>query len=324
MPEGQGPRDLGQPDKEDARARRRRSRPPRSRTSSRRPSCSARLRRACGPSRSTPTSSSSRRASGRRRARWCAAARRRSASTRRCSPTSSSCCRRSPSRRASGSSGCSPRTPTGTTCWAATPSPTRRSASPSRRAARLRDEPGAAQRELRDFDEEHYVERPRRWRSARPGAAGPGPLRDRRARARAAPGRRPHRRRDGGLDPVGAVLVVRRLPLAGRDPDALAGRLAARLPRDARPAGAARRAGRARRARPRRGARLRRARWRSCARTAPTWRRSRAARRRRCRSRGGPALRGRSTPRTSRASSSSGRRCMNAEPPLFSVKPSPS
>ena len=35
-------------------------------------------------------------------------------------------------------------------------------------AARLRNEPGAAQRELRDFDEEHYVERP--FPLALPGA----------------------------------------------------------------------------------------------------------------------------------------------------------
>ena len=41
-------------------------------------------------------------------------------------------------------------------------------------------------------------------------------------RARAAPGRRPHRRRDGDLDPVGARARVRRLPLAGRDPVAVA------------------------------------------------------------------------------------------------------
>ena len=60
---------------------------------------------ACGPSACTPTSSSSRRGSGRRPALWSAPARRRSASTRRCSPTSSSSCPRSPSRRASASSG---------------------------------------------------------------------------------------------------------------------------------------------------------------------------------------------------------------------------
>ena len=60
--------------KETARRRARRSRPPRSRPSSRRPSCSARPRVACGPSGCTPTSSSSRRASGRRRARSCARA----------------------------------------------------------------------------------------------------------------------------------------------------------------------------------------------------------------------------------------------------------
>ena len=52
------------------------------------------------------------------------------------------------------------RTPTGTTCSAATRSRTRRSALAESSAARLRNEPGAAQRELREFDEEHYVERP--------------------------------------------------------------------------------------------------------------------------------------------------------------------
>ncbi len=49
-------------------------------------------------------------------------------------------------------------------------------------AARLRDEPGEAQRELRDFDEEHYVERPGPLTLPRAaGAAGARPLRRRRA-----------------------------------------------------------------------------------------------------------------------------------------------
>ena len=62
----------------------------------------------------------------------------------------------------------------------------------------------------------------------------PGHARAGRARARAASDRRPHRRRHGGLGAVGARARLRRLPLAGRDPDALADGLARRLSRDAR------------------------------------------------------------------------------------------
>ena len=74
------------------------------------------------------------------------------------SRTSSRRLRRCSSRRAFRSPGCSPRTPTGTTCSGASRSPTRRSAAARARRARLAAEPRAAQRELREFDEEHYVE----------------------------------------------------------------------------------------------------------------------------------------------------------------------
>ena len=63
---------------------------------------------------------------------------------------------------------------------------------------RIRSEPGAAQRELRDFDAELYVQRDS------PLALGqvqslpvPGQARARRPGARAAPRRRPHGRRHG-------------------------------------------------------------------------------------------------------------------------------
>ena len=77
-------------------------------------------------------------------------------------------------------------------------------------AARLAGQPGEAQRELREFDEEHYVERPAPL--SLPSAQSlpvPGPLRDRRRRAGAAPRRRPHGRRHGDLDPVGARAGLR-------------------------------------------------------------------------------------------------------------------
>ena len=62
--------------------------------------------------------------------------------------------------------------------------------------ARLSAEPGAAQRELREFDEQHYVAGRAPLALGGPGAAGPGP-RARPSGARAAPGRRPHGRRHG-------------------------------------------------------------------------------------------------------------------------------
>ena len=55
---------------------------------------------------------------------------------------------------------CSPRTPTGTTCWAATRSREAPLGCAETTAARLIGRPGEAQRELRDFDDELYVERP--------------------------------------------------------------------------------------------------------------------------------------------------------------------
>ena len=102
-------------------------------------------------------------------------------------------------------------------------------------ALRLRNEPGDAQRKLRDFDEENYMERP--------GPLGlPGPqvlpvpgrcdLGEQELELHADRG--PHRRRDGGLGPVGERARGGRLPLAGRDPDDLRRRLAERLPGDAR------------------------------------------------------------------------------------------
>ncbi len=53
-----------------------------------------------------------------------------------------------------------PRTPTGTACWGASRSRRRRWAARESTAARLIYNPGEAQRELRAFDEELYVERP--------------------------------------------------------------------------------------------------------------------------------------------------------------------
>ena len=78
-----------------------------------------------------------------------------------------------------------------------------------------------------------------------PGAAGARPLRGRR-RASSSCTRPTGHTADGMAIwvPWAQVLVVRRLPLAGRDPDALGDRLARRLRRDAAAAGAARRAGR--------------------------------------------------------------------------------
>ena len=70
--------------------------------------------------------------------------------------------------------------------------------------------------------------------------------------ARAAAGGRAHRGRHGRLDPVGVRAGVRRLPVAGRDPDAARQGRGARVPGDARPARAAGRAGRSRRPRSRR------------------------------------------------------------------------
>ena len=121
-------------------------------------------------------------------------------------------------------------------------------------AARLTAEPGAAQRELRAFDDEHYVERKSPLSLGQVQALPvPGHARGRRRRAGAAPDRGAHRRRHGDLDPVGAGPRRGRLPLAGRDPDALRDGLARRVRRDAAAPGDAGRAGGARRPGPRRG-----------------------------------------------------------------------
>ena len=90
-------------------------------------------------------------------------------------------------------------------------------------ALRLRAEPGVAQKELRDADAEHYVER------AAPLSLGsyqslpvPGLRRAGRPGARAAPGRGAHGRRHGGLRPLGRRAVRGRLPVRRRDPDGAA------------------------------------------------------------------------------------------------------
>ena len=176
--------------------------------------------------------------------------------------------------RASTSSGCSPRTPTGTTCSAATRSRRRRWGRRRRPPARLINEPGAAQRELRDFDDEFYVD-----------AAG----------AAVAAGR-------AAADVPGYVDVGEQTlelhPADGHTVDGMAiwipwasvlvagdylspveipmistgGSVAAYLATLNRLEPLVEQAD-ARRAGPRRADRRRRARWRSCARTAPTWRR---------------------------------------------------
>ena len=144
-------------------------------------------------------------------------------------------------------------------------------------------------------------------RAARPavaadaaGAAGARPLRDRRAGARAASRRRPHRRRHGDpRSPGRRVLVCGDYLSPVEIPWISEGGSASRLPGDARPARAA--VERVEHVVPGHGgASTPSARWRSCARTAPTCRRcSSRARTRRCRSRAARARSARSTPRTS-------------------------
>src|SRR3954471_22348929 len=109
-------------------------------------------------------------------------------------------------------------------------------------AARLVNEPGAAQRELREFDDEFYVQRPSPL--SLPGAQqlpvpghvdigspslgvppAHGPTADGLAVAGVATRRWAHGRRHGGLDPLGARAGGRRLSVAGRDPDAARQRL---------------------------------------------------------------------------------------------------
>ena len=241
VPEGEGPGHLGQPPQGGARARRRRSRPPRSRRSSRRPSCSARRSASapCASSRSTRTSSSP------RRAIWQTTCTRRPRRRARRSSIDSPVlpgrargrCRRCSSRPASRSAACSPRTATGTTCSAGSPSPAPRSACAETTAARLTGEPGAAAaRAARVRRRALRRARRGRWRSARSRRCRcPGTLERRRARARAAPDRRPHRRRHGDLgrrgracSSCGDYLSPVEIPMLSR------GRLARRLPRDAR------------------------------------------------------------------------------------------
>ena len=145
--------------------------------------------------------------------------------------------------------------------------PPARRGSPSRRAAlgvaettaaRLTAEPGAAARELRAFDDEHYVDRPRRCRSAR----------CRRCRcpatARSATTELELHPADGHTADGMAIWIGWARVLVCGDylspveiPMDLRRRLARRVPRDAAAPGAARRRRRPRRARPRRGARRR-------------------------------------------------------------------
>ncbi len=121
-------------------------------------------------------------------------------------------------------------------------------------AARLAAEPGAAARELRAFDEEWYLPRPAPLSLGQVQALpvpGHCALGDEELELHPAEGHTP----DGMAVWIGWANGprLRRLPLAGRDPVDLRGRLARRLPRDAAAPGAARRASRARRARPWRG-----------------------------------------------------------------------
>ena len=163
---------------------------------------------------------------------------------------------------------------------------------------RLHQEPGAAQRELRDMDAELYVERDR------PLALGhvqtlpvPGQHRAGLRGAGAPPGRRPHPRRHGRDGALVRRAVRGRLPVERGDPDGR-GR-PRRLPRDARPAGAAGGGGGDGRAGPRRAPRRARTRSASSTRTWTTWTRWSAARSARsCPRAATRASSGRSTRRT--------------------------
>ena len=289
VPEGEGPGDLGQPQRRRRSSRARRSRRPRSRPSSRPPSCSERL----GPAAMQVVGLHAdvvvcrSHASGRRPARSSATATRRSSSTRRSSRTSSTRCRRSWARRAVAVAACWPRTATGTTCLAALAFPDAALGVAETTAARLRAEPGDAQRALREFDDEHYVERPRPLSLGQVQALPvPGQLRDRRRTSSSCiPADGHTARRHGDLGAVGARAGRRRLP-ARRSRSRGCRSRAAAAPTwrrstawsrsSSRPTGSS--PATARRSTPR-------ARWRSCARTSPTSRRSRR-RTRRCRSRG--------------------------------------
>ena len=179
-----------------------------------------------------------------------------------------------------------------------------------RRGARLRRDDRRAparrararrQRELREFDEENYVERPRPLSLGQVQALpvpGHVEIGDAEIELLPADGHTEDGMAIGCRGP--GVARLRRLPVAGRDPVAVGERQPRRLPRDARAPAAARSSeadwvvpG------PRRAARRRSARSRSCARTSPTSRRC-PTRRRRCRSARRDRRRSaRSTPRTS-------------------------
>ena len=123
--------------------------------------------------------------------------------------------------------------------------PGSRSAWASRPRIRLRAEPGAAQRELREADAEHYVDATRAAVARLVAdAAGARLRRARRRGDRAAPRRRPHAPTAPPSSPAGpACSCVGDYLSRRRDPDAVAGRLARRVPRDARPPRAAGRGG---------------------------------------------------------------------------------
>ena len=117
-------------------------------------------------------------------------------------------------------------------------------------AAYLTGEPGAPQRELREWDEENYVERPRPLSLGQvqalpvPGHVGVG---EHELELHPADGHTA----DGmaAVGAVGARARLRRLPVARRDPGALRERVARRLPGHAgapAPAGRAGRVGGAR------------------------------------------------------------------------------
>ncbi len=88
-------------------------------------------------------------------------------------------------------------------------------------AERMRSTPGAAQRELRAFDEEHYVRRPSAASAGSVQALDvPGGCEIGSARARAASRRGPHLRWDGRVDRLGRRARRGRLPLDRRDTSA--------------------------------------------------------------------------------------------------------
>ena len=137
--------------------------------------------------------------------------------------------------RLPGLAACSPPTATGTTCSAGSRSRRPRSAAARRRPRGCAAEPGAAQRALRAFDDEHYVARPAAAGARRhPAAAGPGPLSrlgDDGAELELHPADGHTADGMAFLMPLGRRARVRRLPVAGRDPDDLRRRLGDRLPR---------------------------------------------------------------------------------------------